>query len=81
MSVRWMTSLNMAWGFKKMCKLKTGETAVFAFIIYKSRAHRNLVNKRVMKEMSKAGPPPKMPFNMKRFAMAGCKVIVKANKK
>lgn len=63
-------------GFKKMCKLKAGETAIFAFVIYKSKAHRNQVNKKVMKEMEKAGPPPDMPFNMKRFAMAGCKAIV-----
>lgn len=61
-------------GFRKMCKLKAGETAVFAFIIYKSKAHRNQVNKKVMKEMT--GPMPEMPFDMKRFAMAGCKVIV-----
>ena len=63
-------------GFKKMCKLKSGETAVFAFIVYKSKAHRNQVNKKVFKEMDKMGPPPKMPFDMKRFAMAGCKAIV-----
>ncbi len=66
-------------GFKKMCKLKTGETAVFAYIVYRSKAHRNQVNKKVMKEMEKAaGDSMKMPFDMKRFAMAGCKVIVRA---
>lgn len=71
-------------GFKKMCKLKTGETAIFAFVVYKSKAHRNQVNKKVMKEMAKemaaAGNPPEMPFDMKRFAMAGCKVITKSNR-
>ena len=65
-------------GFKKMCKLKSGETAIFAFIVYKSKAHRNQVNKKVMKEMS--GPMPEMPFDMKRFAMAGCKAIVNSKK-
>ena len=66
-------------GFKKMCKLKKDETAIFAFIVYKSKAHRNQVNKEVMKEMSSAGcEEVKMPFDMKRFSMAGCKVIVRA---
>lgn len=65
-------------GFKKMCKLKTGETVIFAFIVYRSKAHRNLVNKKVMKEMAKAKGPIAMPFDMKRFSMAGCKVIVRA---
>ncbi len=65
-------------GFKKMCKLKNGETAVFAFVTYKSKAHRNQVNKKVMKEMSATECEMKMPFDMKRFAMAGCKVIVRA---
>lgn len=68
-------------GFRKMCKLKADETAIFAFIVYKSKAHRNLVNKRVFKEMdTKEAKSFKMPFNMKRFAMAGCKVIVHGNK-
>ena len=64
-------------GFKKMCKLKAGETAIFAFIVYKSKAHRNQVNKRVMKEMEAAGTTFEMPFDMKRFCMAGCKVLVR----
>ncbi len=68
-------------GFKKMCKLKSDETVVFAFVIYKSKAHRNQVNKKVMKEMTKEGMPTKMPFDMKRFAMAGCKVIVNSKKR
>lgn len=64
-------------GFKKMCKLKAGETVVFAFIVYKSKAHRNQVNKKVMKEMAQTPGPVAMPFDMKRFSMAGCKVIVR----
>jgi uncharacterized protein YbaA (DUF1428 family) len=66
-------------GFKKMCKLKSGETAIFAFIVFKSKAHRDRVNKKVIKEMEKAGEAPPMPFDMKRFSMAGCKVLVRAN--
>lgn len=63
-------------GFKKMCKLKPDETAIFAFIVFKSKAHRNQVNKKVFEEMDKAGHPTKMPFDMKRFSAAGCTAIV-----
>lgn len=65
-------------GFKKMCKLKAGETAIFAFIVYRSKAHRDRVFKGVQKEMDKYKTPPKMPFDMKRFAMAGCQVLVRS---
>ncbi len=67
-------------GFKKMCKLKPSETAVLAFVVYKSKSHRNQVNKKVMKEMEKMEMPPAMPFDVNRFAMAGCKTLVSANK-
>lgn len=70
---------NHGLGFKKMCKLKAGETAIFAFIVYKSKSHRNQVNKKVMKEMT--GPMPEMPFDMKRFSMAGTKAIVNKTKR
>ncbi len=65
-------------GFKKMCKLKPDETVVFAYIVYKSKAHRNQVNKKVHQDfiaMDAAGTF-QMPFDMKRYAMAGCKVLV-----
>ena len=69
--------LQVKWGlpFGKLCKLKKDETVIFAFIIYKSKAHRNQVNKKVMKEMDK---DMKMPFDMKRFAVGGFKVLVNA---
>jgi uncharacterized protein YbaA (DUF1428 family) len=57
-----------------MARLKKGETLVFAYILYKSKAHRDRVNAKVMKEL--AGAPPEMPFDMKRFAYAGFKVAV-----
>ncbi len=68
-------------GFRKMCKLKGSETAVFAFIIYRSKAHRNQVNRKVMREMDPSAMPVKMPFDMNRFAMAGCKTIVSSRKR
>ncbi len=67
-------------GFKKMCKLKPNETVIFAYIVYKSKAHRNQVNKKVMKEMSSTTENWKMPFDMKKFATMGCKTIVTSKK-
>jgi uncharacterized protein YbaA (DUF1428 family) len=42
--------LQVKWGipFGKLCKLKRGETLVFAFVVYKSRAQRDKVNAKVM---------------------------------
>lgn len=63
-------------GFKKMCKLKSDETFIFAFITYKSKSHRDKINKKVMVEMDNLFKDIKMPFDMNKFAMAGCKAIV-----
>lgn len=63
--------------FKKAAKAKPGETVIFSWVIYKSKAHRDAVNKkimsdpRVMKMMT--GPSP---FNMKLMVYGGFKVIV-----
>ncbi len=62
-------------GFKKMAGLKAGETVVFAFILYRSRAHRDRVNAKVMKDPRMAGMTT-MPFDPKRMAMAGFEVLV-----
>ncbi len=65
--------------FPKMAKLKAGETVWYSFITYKSRAHRDAVNKKVNKEMSekyKDHENMEMPFDMKRFAYGGFKPIV-----
>ena len=66
------------WGtpFTKLMKLKPGETVVFAYIVYKSRSHRDAVNKKVMKEMNDIGPPKDMPFDMKRMVYGGFKTLV-----
>jgi uncharacterized protein YbaA (DUF1428 family) len=63
----------------KMAKLKAGETVVFSFIVFKSKAHRNAVNKKVHAYFAeKYGTDGgDMPFDTKRFSMAGCKVIVR----
>ena len=66
------------WGtpFTRVMKLKSGETAVFAYIVFKSRAHRDRVNAKVMKQMAAMGAPKDMPFDMKRMASGGFKTIV-----
>ncbi len=67
-------------GFKNLCKLKKSETFIFAYIVFKSKAHRNTVNKKVMAEMDPLMKEMKMPFDMKRFSVAGCNVLVSSKK-
>jgi uncharacterized protein YbaA (DUF1428 family) len=74
---------NMGLGFVKLAKLKKNETVVFSWVVYKSRAHRDEVNKKVMKEMNSKENEEKfkdmpMPFDMKRFSVGGFQVIVEA---
>lgn len=66
------------WGtpFTRMMKLKAGETVVFAFIVFKSRAHRDRVNAKVMQELADSGMPKEMPFDMKRMVYGGFKASV-----
>jgi uncharacterized protein YbaA (DUF1428 family) len=66
--------------FTKQMKLKPGETVVFAYIVYKSRAHRDKVNAKVMKDPRLDGmcDPKDMPFDCKRMCYGGFKVMVDA---
>jgi uncharacterized protein YbaA (DUF1428 family) len=66
--------------FPKLAKVKTGETVIFSWIVYKSRAHRDRVNAKVMKDprLAKMMDPKGMPFDVKRMAYGGFKVIVDA---
>jgi uncharacterized protein YbaA (DUF1428 family) len=63
--------------FARTAKLKAGETAVFSWIVYKSRAHRDRVNAKVMKDprMQKLMKDP-MPFDIKRMSYGGFNVLV-----
>jgi uncharacterized protein YbaA (DUF1428 family) len=61
--------------FKTMAGLKPTETAFFSFIIYKSKAHRDAVNKKVMEELQNQ-PMKSMPFDVKRMAFGGFKTLV-----
>jgi uncharacterized protein YbaA (DUF1428 family) len=70
-------------GFGKLAGLKPDETVVFSYIVFKSKAHRDLVNKKVMAEMNSPENTKKyenmpMPWDMKRFAYGGFQSIVEA---
>jgi uncharacterized protein YbaA (DUF1428 family) len=63
--------------FPRRIKLKRGETVVFSWIVFKSRAHRDRVNAMVMKDPRLSGMDPKsMPFDCKRMVYGGFKVLV-----
>lgn len=64
--------------FPHMVKLKTDEVVVFAFVVYKSRTHRDQVMKKVMNDSSMNEYTDDMPFNMKRMAAGGFSVMVDA---
>lgn len=66
--------------FTKLLKLKPRETVVFAYIVFKSRKHRDNVNKKVMSDPAMNDPEmmKKMPFDVKRMSYGGFKAIVEA---
>ena len=70
--------LKPKWGtpFTRMLKVKPGETVIFSFVVYKSRAHRDRVNAKVMKEMEAACGEMEMPFDVKRMVYGGFKALV-----
>ena len=74
--------LNVAWGvpFPRQIRLKEGETVVFAYIVFKSRAHRDRINAKVMKDprLANSMDEKSMPFDVKRMVYGGFKVLVDA---
>jgi uncharacterized protein YbaA (DUF1428 family) len=64
--------------FPQSVKLKPGETVVFSYIVFKSRAHRDRVNAKVMKDPRLANmmDPKAMPFDAKRMIYGGFKTVV-----
>jgi len=64
--------------FPQSVKLKPGETVVFSWILYKSRAHRDRVVAKVMKDPRLAGmmEAKAMPFDGKRLIYGGFKILV-----
>ncbi|HEY3204086.1 MAG TPA: DUF1428 domain-containing protein [Thermoanaerobaculia bacterium] len=65
--------------FPSRFKARPGETVVFSWIVFKSRAHRDRVNAKVMKDPRIASMDPKsMPFDVKRMVYGGFEVLVDA---
>ena len=67
------------WGlpFPRLAKLRSGETVVFSWIVFRSRAHRDRVNARVMKDPRLTSMQPQtMPFDIKRMAYGGFRTLV-----
>jgi uncharacterized protein YbaA (DUF1428 family) len=62
--------------FAKAAKAKAGEAVVFSWILYKSKAHRNAVNKKVMADPRLQTDPDTMPFDHHRMSWAGFKTLV-----
>ena len=73
---------DVKWGkrtsFPRSVKQKPGETVFFSYIVYKSKADRNRVNAKVMKDKRLASmmDPKAMPFDAKRMIYGGFKVMV-----
>ena len=66
--------------FPRSVKLKPGETVVFSWITYKSRAQRDRVNAKVMadKRLADMMDTKSLPFDAKRMIYGGFKSLVKA---
>ena len=70
-------AVKMGMPFPRMMKIKSNETVIFSWITFKSRAHRDSVNAKVMKDPRLSDMDPKsMPFDMKRMAYGGFKILV-----
>ena len=64
--------------FPRSVQVKRGETVVFSWIVFKSRAHRDRVNKKVMEDprLEEMMQPKDMPFDAERMIYGGFEVIV-----
>ena len=64
--------------FPRSVKLKRGETVIFSWITYKTRAHRDKVLAKVMKDkrLAEMMDPKAMPFDGKRMVFGGFKMLV-----
>lgn len=63
--------------FPQSVDLKDDETVIFAWIVYRSREHRDEVNDKVMKDPRVADmSPDKMPFDAKRMIFGGFEMVI-----
>ncbi len=69
--------VKMGMPFPRQVRVKPGETVLFSWIVFASRTQRDRVNAKVMKDKRIANMDPKsMPFDFKRMAYGGFKVLV-----
>jgi uncharacterized protein YbaA (DUF1428 family) len=66
--------------FPRSVKRKPGETVVFSWIVYKSRAHRDRIMAKVMKDPRLADmmDPKNIPFDGKRMIYGGFQIFIDA---
>jgi uncharacterized protein YbaA (DUF1428 family) len=73
-------NVKMGMPFRRSVKLKPGETVIFSWVVFKSRAHRDRVNAKVMKDPRLADmmDAKSMPFDTRRMVYGGFKTLVDA---
>ncbi|HEY9530133.1 MAG TPA: DUF1428 domain-containing protein [Burkholderiales bacterium] len=62
--------------FPQSVKLKNGEAVWFSWIVYRSRADRDRILKKVMADERLKGDMNNMPFDARRMIYGGFKVVV-----
>jgi uncharacterized protein YbaA (DUF1428 family) len=73
---------DVKWGkrtsFPRSVKRKRGETVMFSYIVYKSRADRDRINAKVMKDkrLAKMMDLKALPFDARRMIWGGFKTLV-----
>jgi len=72
--------LKTKWGvpFPRRLRTRPGETVVFSWVVFRSKAHRDRVNAKVMNDPRIANMVSSMPFDSKRMTYGGFRVLVKA---
>ena len=75
-------NIKMGRSFSRQMKTKPGETVVFAYVLFKSRRHRDRVNAKVMKDprLAGMGDMKSLPFDPKRMVYGGFTVLVDAGR-
>lgn len=73
-------AISMGLPFPKLTGMKPSETVIFSWVVFKSKAERNRVNAKIMKDPRVAAlcDPKKMPFKMERMSYGGFKIFVDA---
>jgi uncharacterized protein YbaA (DUF1428 family) len=67
--------------FPQSVKLEEDETVVFAWIVYRSRAHRDEVNAKVLADPRMSMDPVSTPFDEKRMIFGGFELLVDPDQK